>query len=170
MRSKWGPPGQRLRGKAAVGKTAVAFRLVEGQVTASERWNVSSGASGGCLVVYCLEIVTVNRTGSPLDKSAFTIILTRITTQVIKSRFCFLFFPFSFAVRTINQLSVYISVHNSACFVMSLYSLPRHAPREPFHPRVTAVARKRSRSFCQKCGLQVTAKYACTLRMWLCMK
>ena len=38
-----------------MGKTAVAFSLVEGQVTASERWNVSSGASGGCLVVYCLE-------------------------------------------------------------------------------------------------------------------
>ena len=28
----------------------------------------------------------------------------------------------------------------------------------------------RSRSFCQKCMWQVTAKYACTLRMWLCMK
>ena len=28
--------------------------------------------------------------------------------------------------------------------------------------RVTAVARKRSRSFCQKCGWQVTAKHACT--------
>ena len=26
------------------------------------------------------------------------------------------------------------------------------------------------RSFCQKCGWQVTAKYACTLCMWLCMK
>ena len=31
--------------------------------------------------------------------------------------------------------------------------------RYPFHPRVTAVARKRSRSFCQKCRLQVTAKH-----------
>ena len=29
--------------------------------------------------------------------------------------------------------------------------------RYPFHPRVTAVARKRSRSFCQKCRWQVTA-------------
>ena len=28
----------------------------------------------------------------------------------------------------------------------------------PFHPRVTAVARKRSWSFCQKCRWQVTAK------------
>ena len=37
-------------------------------------------------------------------------------------------------------------------------------------PRVTAVARKRSRSFCQKCRWQVTAKHAYTLRMWLCMK
>ena len=41
--------------------------------------------------------------------------------------------------------------------------------RYPFHPRVTTVARKRSRSFCQKCRWQVTAKHAYTLRMWLCM-
>ena len=33
----------------------------------------------------------------------------------------------------------------------------------------TTVARKRSRSFCQKCRWQVTAKHAYTLRMWLCM-
>ena len=39
--------------------------------------------------------------------------------------------------------------------------------RYPFHPRVTTVARKRSRSFCQKCRWQVTAKHAYTLRMWL---
>ena len=37
-------------------------------------------------------------------------------------------------------------------------------------PRVTAVAHKRSRSFCQKCKWQVTAKHTYTLRMWLCMK
>ena len=42
--------------------------------------------------------------------------------------------------------------------------------RYPFHPRVTAAARKRSRSFCPKCRWQVTAKYTYTLRMWLCMK
>ena len=42
--------------------------------------------------------------------------------------------------------------------------------RYPFHPCVTAVARKRSQSFCQKCGWQVTAKHAYTFRMWLCMK
>ena len=41
---------------------------------------------------------------------------------------------------------------------------------ESFHHRVTAVACKRPRSFCQKCGWQVTAKYTCTLRMWLCIK
>ena len=37
--------------------------------------------------------------------------------------------------------------------------------------RKKGVARKRSRSFCQKCRRQVTAKHACTLRtrMWLCM-
>ena len=32
-------------------------------------------------------------------------------------------------------------------------------------PHVTAVARKSSRSFCQKCRWQVTAKYARTLHM-----
>jgi len=32
------------------------------------------------------------------------------------------------------------------------------------------VARKRSRSFCQKCRWQVTAKHSYTLCMWLCMK
>ena len=37
--------------------------------------------------------------------------------------------------------------------------------RYPFHPRVTTVARKKSRSFCQKCRWQVTAKHAYTLRM-----
>ena len=42
--------------------------------------------------------------------------------------------------------------------------------RYPFHPSVTAVARKRPRSFRQKCRWQVTAKHAYTLRMWLCMK
>ena len=42
--------------------------------------------------------------------------------------------------------------------------------RDPFHPHVTTVARKRSRSFCQKCRWQVTAKHAYTLRMRLCMK
>ena len=42
--------------------------------------------------------------------------------------------------------------------------------RYPFYPRVTAVARKRPRSFCQKCRWQVTAKHAYTLHMWLCMK
>ena len=35
--------------------------------------------------------------------------------------------------------------------------------RSPFHPRVTAVARRRPRSFCQKCKWQVTHKHAYTL-------
>ena len=42
--------------------------------------------------------------------------------------------------------------------------------RYPFHPRVTAVVRRRPRSFCLKRRRQVTAKHAYTLRMWLCMK
>ena len=39
--------------------------------------------------------------------------------------------------------------------------------RYPFHPRVTTVARKKFRSFCQKCRCQVTTKHAYTLRMWI---
>ena len=39
----------------------------------------------------------------------------------------------------------------------------------PFHPRGTAVARKRSRSFCQKCRWQVTAKHAYTLRRYVAL-
>ena len=35
--------------------------------------------------------------------------------------------------------------------------------RCPFHPRVTAVASERPRSFCQKCRWQVTPKHAYTL-------
>ena len=37
-------------------------------------------------------------------------------------------------------------------------------------PSPSAIACKRTRSFCQKCRWQVTATYACTLHMWLCMK
>ena len=40
----------------------------------------------------------------------------------------------------------------------------------PFHPPCYCSSTWRSRSFCQKCRWQVTAKYAYTLRMWLCTK
>ena len=40
--------------------------------------------------------------------------------------------------------------------------------RYPFHPCVTTVARKKSRSFCQKCRWQVTAKHAYTIRIEPC--
>ena len=59
------------------------------------------------------------------------------------------------------QGRVFFSRANFLCWLLFRY---------PFHPRVTAVAHKRPRSFCQKCRWQVTAKYACTLHMWLCMK
>ena len=39
-----------------------------------------------------------------------------------------------------------------------------------FHPRVTAVACKRSRSFLQKCRWQVTPKHIYTLPIWFWMK
>ena len=48
--------------------------------------------------------------------------------------------------------------------------VPLSAFRYPFHPCVTAVARKRPQSSCQKRRWQVTAKHAYTLRMWLCTK
>ena len=38
------------------------------------------------------------------------------------------------------------------------------------HFQVTAIARKRPQPCCQKCIWQIKANYACTLRMWLCMK
>ena len=56
---------------------------------------------------------------------------------------------------------IFVSRVNFLCRLLFRYS---------FHPRVTAVARKRPRSFCQKRRWQVTAKHAYTLRMWLCMK
>ena len=41
-----------------------------------------------------------------------------------------------------------------------------------FNPRVTAVkvARKKSWSFCQKCRWQVTAKYTCTLHIYIYLR
>ena len=51
-------------------------------------------------------------------------------------------------------------------FISRVNFLCRLLFRYQFHPRVTSVARKRSRSFCQKCRLQVTANHTCTLRMW----
>ena len=56
---------------------------------------------------------------------------------------------------------IFFSRVNFLCWLLFPY---------PFHPRVTAVARKRPQSFRQKCRWQVTAKHAYTLRTWLCMK
>ena len=56
---------------------------------------------------------------------------------------------------------IFFSRVNFLCWLLFQY---------PFHHRVTAVACKRSWSFCQKCRSQVTAKQAYTLHMWLCMK
>ena len=57
--------------------------------------------------------------------------------------------------------SIFFSRVNFLCWLLFCY---------PFHPRVTAGAHKRPQSFCWKCRWQVTAKYACTLPMWLCTK
>ena len=56
---------------------------------------------------------------------------------------------------------IFVSRVNFLCWLLFRY---------PFHPRVTAVARKRPRSFRQKCRWQVTTKHAYTLGLWLCMK
>ena len=56
---------------------------------------------------------------------------------------------------------IFFSRVNFLCWLLFWY---------PFHPHVITVAHKRSRSFCQKCRWQVTAKHTCTLHMWLCMK
>ena len=64
----------------------------------------------------------------------------------------------------------YRVIERSRVRISRIYFLCWLLFRYPFHPRVTAVARKRPRSFCQKRRWQVTAKHAYTLRMWLCMK
>ena len=56
---------------------------------------------------------------------------------------------------------IFFSRINFLCWLLFQYA---------FHHPVTAVARKRSRSFCQKCRWQVTAKHTYTLPMWLWMK
>ena len=56
---------------------------------------------------------------------------------------------------------IFFSCVNFLCWLLFRY---------PFHTRVTSVARKRSRSFCQKCRWQVTAKHTYILPMWLRMK
>ena len=56
---------------------------------------------------------------------------------------------------------IFFSRVNFLCWLLFWY---------PFHPCVTAVACKRSQSFCQKCRWQVTAKHTYTLPIWLWMK
>ena len=56
---------------------------------------------------------------------------------------------------------IFFSRVNLLCWLLFWY---------PFHPHVTAVAHKKSWSFCQTCRWQVTAKQACALHNWLCMK
>ena len=67
-------------------------------------------------------------------------------------------FP-QFQRRSSNGKSGWTNEHSNS------YSLHLPLFRYPFHPRVTTVARKRSRSFCQKCRWQVIAKHAYTLRI-----
>ena len=66
--------------------------------------------------------------------------------------------------------SVGIIFSPGSTFRVNSYFGIRSTPPPPPPPRVTAVARKRPWSFCQKHRWQVTAKHAYTLRMWLCMK
>ena len=62
---------------------------------------------------------------------------------------------------------------NASCFGSPLKNEVAQIPHlfcYLFHPHVTTVAWKRSRSFCQKCRWQVSTKQACTLCIWFCMK
>ena len=56
---------------------------------------------------------------------------------------------------------IFLSRVNYLCWLLFRY---------PFYPHVTAVARERYRSFCQKYRLQLQYACAYTLCMWLCMK
>ena len=56
------------------------------------------------------------------------------------------------------------------CWLLFWYPCYRSSTWKTPVIRVTTVARKRPRSFCQRCRWQVTGKHACTLRVWLCMK
>ena len=51
----------------------------------------------------------------------------------------------------------------SAAFCADLFWYPFHPPPPP-PPHVTAVAHKRSWSFCPNCKWQVTANHTCTLQ------
>ena len=57
---------------------------------------------------------------------------------------------------------ILFSMVNFLCWLLFRYLLPQSY--------ATTVARKRFRSFCQRCRWQVTAKHECTPRMWLRIK
>ena len=63
-----------------------------------------------------------------------------------------------------SSLKTNFSFHVSVLSISTQINTLSNIFRYPFHPRVTAVARKRSRSFCQKCRWQVTAKHAYTVK------
>ena len=75
----------------------------------------------------------------------------------------YLWILFQLSCRCFGAHTCHVNLHgvNFLCWLLFRY---------PFHPCVTAVARKRPRSFCQKHRWQVTAKHAYTLHIWLCMK
>ena len=72
---------------------------------------------------------------------------------------------FAFAPIRHCTVSFQISLHRSSgiIFFSTVNFCVLTLTRCPFHPRVTAVARKRPRPFCQKCTWQVTSKHAYTL-------
>ena len=62
----------------------------------------------------------------------------------------------------IERLRVQILQERRENFVLQSQLCVLTLIRCPFRPRVIAVTRKRSRSFCQMCRWQVTFKHACT--------
>ena len=70
-------------------------------------------------------------------------------------------------------IQVSTEVYLQCCLVVSLYGW--YVPREMLPSRRTFCVYHTTTHqfivlFCQKCRWQVTAKHACTFRMWLCMK
>ena len=70
-----------------------------------------------------------------------------------------LYFPrHTFTLACVDSLTRQLAFVNS----FHINFLWRLLLRSPFHRRVTGVARKRSRPFCQRCRWQATVKHVCT--------
>ena len=74
-----------------------------------------------------------------------------------------LLYPYKSTGLLIERLRVRIPARAAGDFLLHIYLYLLTLIRCPFQPRVTEVARKRSRSFCLRRRWQVTPKHAYTL-------